>query len=121
MTIALVGKYTDMQDSYMSVVKSLEHSAFRCNRRLILKVRPISTCSTQPLNPARRLDSGSMLPTLSPIPKLSALRSTTMRGKLLFQRGTLILCVLADSILTTEPPVAVYSSPVVSECAVQRA
>ncbi|RPD65697.1 CTP synthase [Lentinus tigrinus ALCF2SS1-7] len=36
-TIALVGKYTDMQDSYMSVVKSLEHSAFRCNRRLILK------------------------------------------------------------------------------------
>ncbi|KAM5533563.1 hypothetical protein V8D89_012779 [Ganoderma adspersum] len=36
-TIALVGKYTDMQDSYMSVVKSLEHSAFRCNRKLILK------------------------------------------------------------------------------------
>ena len=38
-TIALVGKYTDMQDSYMSVVKSLEHSAFRCNRKLKLKVR----------------------------------------------------------------------------------
>ena len=37
-TIALVGKYTDMQDSYMSVVKSLEHSAFRCSRKLILKV-----------------------------------------------------------------------------------
>ncbi|OSX63511.1 hypothetical protein POSPLADRAFT_1069855 [Postia placenta MAD-698-R-SB12] len=36
-TIALVGKYTDLQDSYMSVTKSLEHSAFRCNRRLILK------------------------------------------------------------------------------------
>ncbi|OBZ77447.1 CTP synthase [Grifola frondosa] len=36
-SIALVGKYTDMQDSYMSVVKSLEHSAFRCNRKLILK------------------------------------------------------------------------------------
>ncbi|EIW55508.1 CTP synthase [Trametes versicolor FP-101664 SS1] len=36
-SIALVGKYTDMQDSYMSVVKSLEHSAFRCNRRLKLK------------------------------------------------------------------------------------
>ncbi len=43
-TIALVGKYTDMQDSYMSVVKSLEHSAFRCNRRLILKVPISSTC-----------------------------------------------------------------------------
>lgn len=39
-TIVLVGKYTDMHDSYMSVTKSLEHSAFRCNRRLILKVRP---------------------------------------------------------------------------------
>ena len=37
-TIAFVGKYTDMQDSYMSVVKSLEHSAFRCNRKLIIKV-----------------------------------------------------------------------------------
>ncbi|KZT10247.1 CTP synthase [Laetiporus sulphureus 93-53] len=36
-TIVLVGKYTDLQDSYMSVTKSLEHSAFRCNRRLILK------------------------------------------------------------------------------------
>ncbi|KAH9941191.1 CTP synthase [Epithele typhae] len=36
-TITLVGKYTDMGDSYMSVVKSLEHSAFRCNRKLILK------------------------------------------------------------------------------------
>ena len=40
-TIALVGKYTDMQDSYMSVVKSLEHSAFRCNRKLKLKVRRV--------------------------------------------------------------------------------
>ena len=37
-TIALVGKYTDLQDSYMSVVKSLEHSAFRCHRKLNLKV-----------------------------------------------------------------------------------
>lgn len=36
-TIALVGKYTDLQDSYMSVTKALEHSAFRCQRRLNLK------------------------------------------------------------------------------------
>lgn len=36
-SIVLVGKYTDMKDSYMSVVKSLEHSAFRCHRKLILK------------------------------------------------------------------------------------
>lgn len=38
-SIVLVGKYTDMTDSYMSVVKSLEHSAFRCSRKLILQVR----------------------------------------------------------------------------------
>ena len=38
-SIVLVGKYTDMTDSYMSVVKSLEHSAFRCNRKLVLQAR----------------------------------------------------------------------------------
>jgi CTP synthase (UTP-ammonia lyase) len=37
-SIVLVGKYTDMPDSYMSVVKSLEHSASRCRRKLDLKV-----------------------------------------------------------------------------------
>ncbi|KAI9444557.1 CTP synthase [Lactarius indigo] len=35
-SIALVGKYTDLKDSYMSVIKALEHSAFRCQRKLIL-------------------------------------------------------------------------------------
>ncbi len=35
-TIALVGKYTDLHDSYLSVVKSLEHSAMRCGRKLDL-------------------------------------------------------------------------------------
>ncbi|KAG6881280.1 hypothetical protein C0992_001439, partial [Termitomyces sp. T32_za158] len=35
-TIALVGKYTDLKDSYMSVTKSLEHSAFRVHRKLII-------------------------------------------------------------------------------------
>lgn len=35
--IVLVGKYTALQDSYMSVVKSLEHSAMRCHRKLKLK------------------------------------------------------------------------------------
>lgn len=38
-TIALVGKYTDLKDSYMSVTKSLEHSAFRVHRKLIIHVR----------------------------------------------------------------------------------
>jgi hypothetical protein len=42
-SIALVGKYTDLKDSYMSVIKALEHSAFRCQRKLTLHVRlPIS-------------------------------------------------------------------------------
>ncbi|KAG8977781.1 CTP synthase ura7, partial [Tulasnella sp. 427] len=34
--IVLVGKYTALKDSYMSVTKSLEHSAVRCGRKLIL-------------------------------------------------------------------------------------
>ncbi|ODV78682.1 CTP synthase [Suhomyces tanzawaensis NRRL Y-17324] len=33
-TIALVGKYTNLKDSYLSVIKALEHSSMRCNRRL---------------------------------------------------------------------------------------
>lgn len=37
--IVLVGKYTSMQDSYMSVVKSLEHASMRCGRKLNLQVR----------------------------------------------------------------------------------
>ena len=35
-TIALVGKYTSFADSYMSVIKSLEHSAMACKRKLNL-------------------------------------------------------------------------------------
>lgn len=33
-SIAMVGKYTHLQDSYLSVIKALEHSAMRCHRRL---------------------------------------------------------------------------------------
>jgi CTP synthase len=36
--IALVGKYTELQDSYISVVKSLEHASLSCNRKLNLLV-----------------------------------------------------------------------------------
>ena len=35
-TIALLGKYTDHPDAYHSVVKSLEHSAMACSRKLNL-------------------------------------------------------------------------------------
>lgn len=36
-TIVLVGKYTHLQDSYISVIKALEHSAMRCGRKLDLQ------------------------------------------------------------------------------------
>lgn len=36
--IALVGKYTDLKDSYMSVIKSLEHAAFKVKRKLSILV-----------------------------------------------------------------------------------
>ncbi|KDR76421.1 hypothetical protein GALMADRAFT_246761 [Galerina marginata CBS 339.88] len=36
-SIALVGKYTDLKDSYMSVSKALEHSAFRVHRKLTIQ------------------------------------------------------------------------------------
>ncbi|KAF2862328.1 CTP synthase [Piedraia hortae CBS 480.64] len=35
--IALVGKYLEQPDSYMSVIKSLEHSAMQCRRKLVVK------------------------------------------------------------------------------------
>lgn len=33
-TIAIVGKYTNLHDSYLSVIKSLEHASMKCARRL---------------------------------------------------------------------------------------
>lgn len=35
--IVLIGKYTDFKDSYMSVIKALEHSAFRVHRKLVIQ------------------------------------------------------------------------------------
>ncbi|CDO94338.1 unnamed protein product [Kluyveromyces dobzhanskii CBS 2104] len=32
--IALVGKYTNLKDSYLSTIKALEHSSMRCKRKL---------------------------------------------------------------------------------------
>ncbi|XP_064628974.1 CTP synthase 1-like [Lineus longissimus] len=36
-TIALVGKYTKLEDAYASVIKALKHAALACNHRLNLK------------------------------------------------------------------------------------
>ncbi|KAH0544895.1 CTP synthase ura7 [Glutinoglossum americanum] len=35
-SIALVGKYTNLHDSYLSVIKSLEHASMRCGKKLNL-------------------------------------------------------------------------------------
>ncbi|CAI4054744.1 hypothetical protein N7582_000155 [Saccharomyces uvarum] len=35
--IALVGKYTNLKDSYLSVIKALEHSSMKCRRKLEIK------------------------------------------------------------------------------------
>jgi CTP synthase len=40
--IVLVGKYTNLQDSYLSVKKSLEHSGLNCERKIDLKVCKIN-------------------------------------------------------------------------------
>jgi len=34
--IAMVGKYTGLSDSYLSVIKALQHSAFTVNRKLVI-------------------------------------------------------------------------------------
>uniref|UniRef100_A0A7S2RDI6 CTP synthase n=1 Tax=Rhizochromulina marina TaxID=1034831 RepID=A0A7S2RDI6_9STRA len=36
-TIALVGKYTGLQDSYLSVIKALKHAACEVNRKIVIK------------------------------------------------------------------------------------
>ncbi|GJE86584.1 CTP synthase [Phanerochaete sordida] len=58
-TIAMVGKYTDLADSYMSVTKALEHSAFRCHRKLTIKWVNSSDLEpeAQVTNPARYHDA----------------------------------------------------------------
>jgi len=38
-TIALVGKYTHLKDSYISVVKALQHAAVSCNRKIVIEVQ----------------------------------------------------------------------------------
>ena len=37
--IALVGKYTKFEDSYMSVIKALKHSVMACRKTLVVKVK----------------------------------------------------------------------------------
>ncbi|OCF31837.1 CTP synthase [Kwoniella heveanensis CBS 569] len=60
-SIVLVGKYTSLQDSYMSVVKALEHASMRCGRKLELQWVDSSDLEpeTQVTNPVRFHDAWS--------------------------------------------------------------
>ena len=42
-TIALVGKYTKLEDAYASVIKALQHSALAVSHRLNLRVGVVSS------------------------------------------------------------------------------
>jgi len=53
-TIVLVGKYTNLQDSYISVSKALQHAAMACNRKLVINWVEATdleeeTCATDPI------------------------------------------------------------------------
>jgi CTP synthase len=39
--IALVGKYTGLEDAYASVLKALNHAALFCKRKLSIRVRRV--------------------------------------------------------------------------------
>lgn len=41
--IALVGKYTKLEDAYISVLKALKHASLHCNRRLNVVVSVLQT------------------------------------------------------------------------------
>ena len=43
-SLPVVGKYTDLRDSYMSGIKALEHSAFRVHQKLTISVHHSRTC-----------------------------------------------------------------------------
>ena len=48
--IALVGKYTNLHDSYLSVIKSLEHSAMACGRKMKLMWVDASNLEKETMN-----------------------------------------------------------------------
>ena len=85
-SIVLVGKYTSLQDSYMSVVKALEHASMRCDRKLILHVGDIPRSRYLTLTP----NSGLIRPTSSPPRRSAILSGTTMPGERCVQPSGLI-------------------------------
>lgn len=82
--IVLVGKYTDLKDSYMSVIKALEHSAFRVRRKLTIQVGCVGPPRT---NDSVMFRSGLSHRTWSLQRRSLILLNTTMRGEQLLVLG----------------------------------
>ena len=110
-SIALVGKYTDLKDSYMSVIKALEHSAFKCHRKLILHVCPslmkchiITTCSTSGWN--RRIWNQNN--------RTQILKNIMTRGELLLAQSNVLSDLVAEKGFIFSPAVSSFQAGSVS-------
>lgn len=78
----LVGKYTALQDSYTSVVKSLEHSAVKCGRKLVVDVSVSGGAESEDYHTDDSYgSSGSRRRIWSQKLRMSDLLLTTLRGK----------------------------------------
>ena len=90
-SIALVGKYTDLKDSYMSVIKALEHSAFRCRRKLILDVGPLLFNGNITYSQRRSTGSGWNLRIWNQNNRTRILKNIMMLGELLLAQSKVSL------------------------------
>lgn len=106
MQIVLVGKYTTLQDSYMSVVKALEHASMRCGRKLELKVGEVRNGHrTRQLTHIR--SSGSTRPILSRMQRCRIPCNTTMHGELFVPQSEYCTSVKASASVCLLPTCAV--------------
>ena len=108
-SIALVGKYTDLKDSYMSVIKALEHSAFRCHRKLILHVcHPL--CNEVLCNHNIALTSGWNHRICNQNNRTQILKNITTRGELLLAQGNVLFDLIAEKVFIYSPAVSSFQA-----------
>ena len=87
MIIALVGKYTALEDAYASVLKALNHAALFCKRKLVIRVRILFFCSlnafsvTFPYCSKYFFTSSTVVLADSPPTKIFFVRVTILRRK----------------------------------------
>lgn len=88
--IGLVGKYTELHDTYLSVVKALLHASLHCNRKLTVKWIDSSALDTAKQHKVKGFDKHHELPSLalSPasIPLLDRSASTVLGAVVLPER-----------------------------------